>query len=123
MATVRFVCLYNGGRSQMSVALLEAKPPADTMRLPVGTTPGEQVPALARRKPAVPDHAAIDHHQAPADRLPLSDGGHDAVTCRQGLQFFPQRRTLREMRPALRPSGRVGIARRVSAVALPPKQR
>jgi SAM-dependent methyltransferase len=66
--------------------------------------------ALARSKPAVPGHAAIDYHQAPADRLPVPDGSYDAVTCQQGLQFFSDRpAALREMRRALRQGGRVGI--------------
>ena len=66
--------------------------------------------ALARSKPAVPGHAAINYHQAPADRLPVPDGSYDAVTCQQGLQFFPDRpAALWEMRRALRPGGRVGI--------------
>ena len=66
--------------------------------------------ALARSKPAVAGHGTIDYHEAPADRLPVPDGSYDAVTCQQGLQFFPDRpAALREMRRALRPGGRVGI--------------
>jgi SAM-dependent methyltransferase len=40
----------------------------------------------------------------------VPDGSYDAVSCQQGLQFFPDRvAALREMRRALRPGGRVGI--------------
>jgi ubiquinone/menaquinone biosynthesis C-methylase UbiE len=67
--------------------------------------------ALARNKPAVAGYGAIDYHQAPADRLPVPDDSYDAVSCQQGLQFFPDRpAALQEMRRVLRPGGRVGIA-------------
>jgi SAM-dependent methyltransferase len=70
----------------------------------------EPMLALARSKLAVAGHAAIDYHQAPADRLPVPDASYDAVTCQQGLQFFPDRpAALQEMRRVLRPGGRVGI--------------
>jgi SAM-dependent methyltransferase len=67
--------------------------------------------AIARAKPAVSGGAAIDYHEAPADRLPVDDGAFDVVTCQQGLQFFPDRpAALAEIRRALRTNGRVGIA-------------
>jgi SAM-dependent methyltransferase len=70
----------------------------------------ESMLALARTKPAAAGDAAIDYHQASADRLPVPDGSYDAVSCQQGLQFFPDRRAaLWEMRRALRLGGRVGI--------------
>jgi SAM-dependent methyltransferase len=67
--------------------------------------------AIARAKPAVNGGAAIEYHEAPADRLPVDDGAFDVVTCQQGLQFFPDRpAALAEMRRALRSGGRIGIA-------------
>jgi SAM-dependent methyltransferase len=41
----------------------------------------------------------------------VPDAAVDVVTCQQGLQFFPDRATaLAEMRRALRPGGRAGVA-------------
>jgi SAM-dependent methyltransferase len=55
--------------------------------------------------------AAIDYRQAPADCLPVPDENFDAVSCQQGLQFFPDRvGALTEMRRALKPGGRAGVA-------------
>ena len=59
----------------------------------------------------VENGAAIDYVEAPADRLPIADMTFDVATCQQGLQFFPDRlAALGEMRRALRPGGRIGIA-------------
>ncbi len=67
--------------------------------------------AIAQAKPVAPDAAPIEYHQAPADRLPVADADFDVAICQQGLQFFPDRAAaLAEMRGALRPGGRVGIA-------------
>ncbi len=66
---------------------------------------------IARSKPAAAASAPIDYHEAPADRLPVADAGYDVAVCQQGLQFFPDRAdALEEMRRALRPNGRIGIA-------------
>jgi SAM-dependent methyltransferase len=55
--------------------------------------------------------AAIEYCEAPADRLPVPDGSFDVVSCQQGLQFFADRpAALAEMRRALRPGGRIGVA-------------
>jgi ubiquinone/menaquinone biosynthesis C-methylase UbiE len=55
--------------------------------------------------------ASIDYRQASADCLPVPDEDFDVVCCQQGLQFFPDRQAaLAEMRRALRPGGRIGIA-------------
>jgi protein-tyrosine-phosphatase len=43
MATALFVCLHNGGRSQMSQALLERAAEGRHSALSAGTTPGERV--------------------------------------------------------------------------------
>jgi len=67
--------------------------------------------AIALSKPALPCVAAIEYHHASADRLPVDDADFDVVACQQGLQFFPKpAAALREMRRALRPGGRIGIA-------------
>lgn len=67
--------------------------------------------AIARAKPAEPGAAAIEYFEAPADRLPVPDESFDAATCQQGLQFFPDRAAaLAELRRALRPGGRIGVA-------------
>ena len=67
--------------------------------------------AIGQAKPVAPDAAPIEYHQAPADRLPVADADFDVAICQQGLQFFPDRAAaLAEMRGALRPGGRVGIA-------------
>jgi ubiquinone/menaquinone biosynthesis C-methylase UbiE len=67
--------------------------------------------AIARAKPVVPRAAPIEYYQAPADRLPVTDAEFDVAVCQHGLQFFSNRAAaLAEMRRALRPAGRVGIA-------------
>jgi ubiquinone/menaquinone biosynthesis C-methylase UbiE len=67
--------------------------------------------AVARAKKPVRGGAAITYLEGPADQLPVEDGAFDVAICQQGLQFFPDRRAaLGEMRRALRPGGRVGIA-------------
>jgi len=49
--------------------------------------------------------------EAPAAPLPVSDASFDVITCQQGLQFFPDPvASLAEMRRALRPGGRAGVA-------------
>jgi SAM-dependent methyltransferase len=67
--------------------------------------------ALARSKLAAGHSAPIDYLECPADALAVPAAAHDVATCQQGLQFFSDRqRALRQMRRALRPGGRVGIA-------------
>jgi SAM-dependent methyltransferase len=67
--------------------------------------------AIARDAGPVANAAAIDYVEASADRLPVADEGFDVATCQQGLQFFPDRlAALDEMRRALRPGGRIGVA-------------
>jgi ubiquinone/menaquinone biosynthesis C-methylase UbiE len=67
--------------------------------------------ALARSKPPADRSAPIDYLQCPADALAVPAAAHDVATCQQGLQFFSDRqRALRQMRKALRPGGRIGIA-------------
>lgn len=67
--------------------------------------------ALAEAKPPVASAASIKYLVAPADELPVDDAAFDVVSCQQGLQFFSDRtRALAEMRRALRPGGRIGVA-------------
>lgn len=67
--------------------------------------------AIAASKPLLADAATIDYLLCPADALTVADESFDAVTCQQGLQFFPDRAAaLAEMYRVLRPGGRVGIA-------------
>ncbi|MHB8465082.1 MAG: class I SAM-dependent methyltransferase [Acidimicrobiales bacterium] len=78
----------------------------------------------ARAKPVDDDAAPITYLECPADRLDVDDGAFDFVTCQQGLQFFPDRpAALREMRRALRPGGRLGVAVWHAIDACPPFER
>ncbi len=66
---------------------------------------------LARAKPPKRGAAVIEYLEGPADRLPVDDATFDVVSCQQGIQFFPDRpAAVAEMRRALRPGGRIGIA-------------
>ncbi|WP_181391924.1 class I SAM-dependent methyltransferase [Deinococcus irradiatisoli] len=62
---------------------------------------------VARTEPA-PDAPQIAWQHGSAQALPYPDAAFSAVTCQQGLQFFPDRPgALREMRRVLEPGGRV----------------
>ncbi|HEY6379945.1 MAG TPA: methyltransferase domain-containing protein [Candidatus Dormibacteraeota bacterium] len=64
-----------------------------------------------RMHPLPPDSAPVELGVAPAAALDLGDASVDAVTCQQGLQFFPDPlAALAEARRVLRPGGRVGVA-------------
>ncbi len=66
---------------------------------------------LARAKPALRGMAPIEYVGAPADDLPVTAQSFDVAVCQQGLQFFPDRpAALSELRRALRPGGRLGVA-------------
>jgi SAM-dependent methyltransferase len=66
---------------------------------------------VAAAKPALDGAAPITYRQCPADALDVPDGAYDIVLCQQGLQFFPDRLgALAEMRRALKPGGRAGVA-------------
>jgi SAM-dependent methyltransferase len=66
---------------------------------------------VAAGKPAPGGAAPITYRQCPADELDVPDGAFDLVLCQQGLQFFPDRLgALAEMRRALKPGGRAGVA-------------
>jgi SAM-dependent methyltransferase len=66
---------------------------------------------VAAAKPALDGAAPISYRQCPADALDVPDGAFDIVLCQQGLQFFPDRLgALSELRRALKPGGRAGVA-------------
>jgi len=65
---------------------------------------------LAAARTAAGD-ASIQWLEASAQSMPLPDAGVDAVTCQQGLQFFPDRAAaLAEIRRVLVPGGRLALA-------------
>jgi SAM-dependent methyltransferase len=58
-----------------------------------------------------PGAAPIEYLEAPASAMPVPDAAFDVAYCQQGLQHMadPQA-ALREMRRALKPDGRIGLA-------------
>lgn len=71
-----------------------------------GLDPNPAMLGVARE--AAPPDAAMSWHQAPAEAIPLPDGGYDVVLCGMGLQFFSDRQAgLREMRRVLVTGGRL----------------
>lgn len=76
-----------------------------------GTVVGVDVspPMLEVARSAAPD---VTWREGTALDLPLADAERfDVVTCQQGLQFFPDRpAAARQMRRALAPGGRLGVA-------------
>jgi ubiquinone/menaquinone biosynthesis C-methylase UbiE len=76
-----------------------------------GVDLGEPTLAVARSFDAEDGAAPIEYLQADATALPVEDGLYDVAICQQGLQFFPEKgAALGEMRRALKPGGRLGIA-------------
>jgi ubiquinone/menaquinone biosynthesis C-methylase UbiE len=79
--------------------------------LVIGRDINEAMVERARSHTLPPGSAGVELGVSPAVPLDLDDESVDAVTCQQGLQFFPEPdAALAEMRRCLRPSGRVGIA-------------
>ena len=77
----------------------------------IGRDLNEAMIEQARRHALPPESASVVFGVSPAAPLDLEDASVDAVTCQQGLQFFPDPdAALAEMRRCLRPTGRVGIA-------------
>lgn len=77
----------------------------------IGRDINEAMVVRARSHAPPPRSARLEFGVSPAAPLDLDDESVDAVTCQQGLQFFPEPdAALAEMRRCLRPSGRVGIA-------------
>ena len=86
----------------------------------VGVDLGEPTLAIARAIDPEEGAAPIEYHQGDATALPVEDGSFDVAICQQGLQFFPEKEAaLREMRRALKPGGRLGVATWVDAERLP----
>jgi SAM-dependent methyltransferase len=82
---------------------------------PTGTVIGrdinEAMVLRARSHTPPPGSAVVDLGVSPAAPLDLDDDSVDAITCQQGLQFFPDpEAALAEMGRCLRPGGRAGIA-------------
>jgi ubiquinone/menaquinone biosynthesis C-methylase UbiE len=79
--------------------------------LVIGRDINEAMVVRARSHAPPSGSAHLEFGVSPAAPLDLDDESVDAVTCQQGLQFFPEPdAALAEMRRCLRPSGRVGIA-------------
>jgi SAM-dependent methyltransferase len=77
----------------------------------VGADFSEAMIAIAKAKSQPAGAAAIEYVVSPAAPLTVEDRTFDAVTCQQGLQFFPDRpASIREMYRALKPGGRVVAA-------------
>jgi SAM-dependent methyltransferase len=67
--------------------------------------------AVAKAKGPVEGGSPIEYRLSPAVPLDAPGASFDVVCCQQGLQFFPDRLgALTEMRRALRPGGRLGLA-------------
>jgi SAM-dependent methyltransferase len=79
--------------------------------LVIGRDINEAMVVRARSHTLPLGSARMDLGVSPATPLDLDDGAVNAVTCQQGLQFFPDPdAALAEMRRCLRRGGRVGIA-------------
>jgi SAM-dependent methyltransferase len=77
----------------------------------IGRDLNEAMIEQARRHELPPASASVVFGVSPAAPLDVEDASADAVTCQQGLQFFPDPdAALAEMRRCLRPRGRVAIA-------------
>lgn len=92
-----------------SVTRLAARRVGATGRV-AGCDISDDMLAIGRRIGGDVGAAPIEYVRAPAAALPFGDAEFDAVSCQQGLQFFPDRvAALSEMRRVLTPDGRVGI--------------
>jgi SAM-dependent methyltransferase len=79
--------------------------------LVIGRDINEAMVVRARSHAPAPGSARMELGVSPAAPLDLDDESVDAITCQQGLQFFPEPdAALAEMRRCLRPTGRVAIA-------------
>ncbi len=67
--------------------------------------------AIAEAKGSLADGSPIEYRLSPAVPLAAPGASFDVACCQQGLQFFLDREgALAEMRRALRPGGRMGLA-------------
>ncbi len=79
--------------------------------LVIGRDINEAMVLRARSHTLPSGSASVDLGVSPAAPLDVADESVDAITCQQGLQFFPEPdAALSEMRRCLRPTGRVAIA-------------
>ncbi len=77
--------------------------------------------AIAEAKGTVAEGSPIEYRLSPAMPLAAPGNAFDVACCQQGLPFFPDRPgALAEMRRALRPGGRVGLAVWSSIETCPP---
>jgi ubiquinone/menaquinone biosynthesis C-methylase UbiE len=77
----------------------------------IGRDINEAMVLRARSHAPPPGSASVDLGVSPAAPLDVADESVDAITCQQGLQFFPEPdAALSEMHRCLRPNGRVAIA-------------
>jgi len=77
--------------------------------------------AIAETKAPVADGSPIEYRLSPAAPLAAPGNSFDVACCQHGLQFFPDRHgALAEMRRALRPGGRIGLAVWASVETCPP---
>ncbi len=77
--------------------------------------------AIAEAKGAVAEGSQIEYRLSPAVPLAAPGKAFHVACCQQGLQFFPDRPgALAEMRRALRPGGRAGLAVWSSIEMCPP---
>jgi ubiquinone/menaquinone biosynthesis C-methylase UbiE len=76
--------------------------------------------AGARAFDPAPGSAPITYVECPADHLGGADGRFDAITCQQGLQFFPDAHgALVEMRRVVRAGGTLAVACWTAAHPMP----
>jgi SAM-dependent methyltransferase len=77
--------------------------------------------AIAEAKGPVADGSPVEYRLSPAAPLAAPGNSFDVACCQHGLQFFPDRHgALAEMRRALRPGGRIGLAVWSSIEMCPP---
>jgi len=77
--------------------------------------------AIAEAKGSLADGSPIEYRLSPAVPLAAPGASFDVACCQHGLQFFPDRPgALAEMRRALRPGGRMGLAVWSSVETCPP---
>lgn len=91
-----------------TVTLMLAEAVGSTGRV-IGADISPSMLAIARAKAAT--SAPIEWIEAPAESLPYETGSVDAISCQQGLQFFPDKTAaLKEMRRVLAPGGRAVVS-------------
>ena len=66
---------------------------------------------VGRSWPPLSDAGAIEYVEAPATHMPVPDAAFDVAYCQQGLQHMADPNlALQEIKRALKPGGRVGVA-------------